>query len=270
MKIEQQIDQAFEFLPKGIALCFTGPSGTGKTYNANRIAEKFGLDLVLPEDKTTQSTEKEFIMFYEEAQRMNRKEQEELLQQIDNSTFYNWSEVNGIPKLVESQVRFIFCTTHLGDLIEAIRTRCVEINFSYYSHDDMKEIAHKNFPELLEETLERMIRASKGTPRQCVKIGSYTKSYMKEMPEQEAFERALQTMGLNHEGFNRNDVLYLLTLFKGGATSEKHLSNSLGLDTKTLKDTIENYFYRYDFIEIGTRGRKLTPKGYEYVRKNLI
>ena len=270
MKICQQIDQAFEFLPKGIALCFTGPSGTGKTYNANRIAEKFGLDLVLPEDKTTQSTEKEFIMFYEEAQRMNRKDQEELLQQIDNSTFYNWSEVNGIPKLVESQVRFIFCTTHLGDLIEAIRTRCVEINFSYYSHDDMKEIILKNFPEFPGDIVERIIRASKGTPRQaCNKIGGYIRTYKQSLPYDQAFDMALKVLGLNEDGLSRNDVVYMLTLFKGIA-SEKHISNSLGLDIKTVRDTVENYLYRKDYIEITSRGRGLTPKGYEYVRKNLI
>jgi Holliday junction resolvasome RuvABC ATP-dependent DNA helicase subunit len=270
LRIEKQIDEAFEFLPDGIALCLTGPSGTGKTYNAHRLAKKFGMDLVLPTDKKTSSTASNIILFYEEAQRMKRQEQEDLLSQIDESAFYTFQKNHeGIPKAKKHHARFLFATTHLGDLIEAVRTRCVEVNFSYYSNADMKQVILNNFK--FDDTLiQRIIFASKGTPRQAVKIGSYVKTYQNKYNDHDAFNNAIKTVGVNFHGFSRNDVIYMITLFKNGVTSEKNISNVLGLDPKTIRDTIENYLFREDYIEIISRGRRLSDKGYEYVRKNLM
>lgn len=269
--IEKQINEAFEFLPEGFALCFTGPSGTGKTYNVSRLAKLFNYHVVNPKDPTTQTNSKTAINFYDEAQMMNRSEQEELLTMIDGGCSYQWTKDDrGMPQIVQKPAKFIFATTHLGDLIEALRTRCIEINFGFYSLKDMAHILKINFPDLSDHLIEKLVKVSKGTPRQGVKLGKYLIQLLqKGAPEDIAYKQALNIVGVNEDGFTRNDLIYLTTLFQG-TTSEKGLSQNIGIDIKTVKDTIESYLIREKFIEITNKGRKLTCSGNEYVREKVV
>lgn len=269
--IEKQINEAFEFLPEGFALCFTGPSGTGKTYNVSRLAKLFNYHVVNPKDPTTQTNSKTAINFYDEAQMMNRSEQEELLTMIDGGCSYQWTKDDrGMPQIVQKPAKFIFATTHLGDLIEALRTRCIEINFGFYSLKDMAHILKINFPDLSDHLIDKLVKVSKGTPRQGVKLGKYLIQLLqKGAPEDIAYKQALNIVGVNEDGFTRNDLIYLTTLFQG-TTSEKGLSQNIGIDIKTVKDTIESYLIREKFIEISNKGRKLTPRGNEYVREKVV
>lgn len=269
--IEQQINEAFEFLPEGFALCFTGPSGTGKTYNVSRLAKLFGYHVVNPKDPTTQTNSKAAINFYDEAQMMNRSEQEQLLTMIDGGCSYQWTKDDrGMPQIVQKPAKFIFATTHLGDLIEALRTRCIEISFSFYSPCDMTNILKMNFPDLRDHLIDKLVKVSKGTPRQGVKLGKYLVQLLeKGASEEVAYRQALNIVGVNEDGFTRNDVVYLSTLFKG-TTSEKGLSQVIGADVKTVKDTVETYLVREGYVEVINTGRRLTSKGNEYVREKIV
>lgn len=277
VKIEEQIDEAFEFLPEGFALCFTGPSGTGKTYNVSRLAKRFGYHVVNPKDPTTQTNSKIAINFYDEAQMMKRIEQEKLLTLIDGGCSYQWTkDERGIPQIVQKPAKFIFATTHLGDLIEALRTRCIEINFGFYSPKDMAVILKINFPDLPDHLIEKLVKVSKGTPRQGVKLGKYLVQLLqKGASEDVAYKQALRIVGVNEDGFTRNDLIYLTTLFQEatserGTISEKGLSQNIGIDIKTVRDTIESYLIREKFIQITNKGRKLTPLGNDYVREKVV
>jgi Holliday junction DNA helicase RuvB len=77
-------------------------------------------------------------------------------------------------------------------------------------------------------------------------------------------------LGLDEHGLGVQDIAIMKTImekFGNGPVGIKNLAAALGEDEGTIEDVIEPYLIQLGFLERTPRGRTLTEKGKEYLKK---
>lgn len=168
----------------------------------------------------------------------------------------------------------ICSTTDIGKLPQPFLDR-FGINFyiDQYSKDEIIKIidaiANKKMSNITYDELNLISEYSKGIPRIAINIlNRYYdhKLINKNICEKEIFD----SIGVYSKGLNQIDIMYLdiLKKYKNRAIGIKSLSQQLGIDEKTIENTIEPYLLRIGFISKQPNGRVITTDGECYL-KNL-
>lgn len=158
------------------ALCFHGPSGTGKTtlarivgselgckgsdYREINAASSRGVDTVREiESKMNLAPMHGSCRVYclDEAHRLTGDAQSALLKMLEDAPWATY---------------FILATTHPEKLLPTIRTRCTEIAMKTVGDDDimllLKRIVKKEKLKITDAVLEQLAEAADGSPRRAV------------------------------------------------------------------------------------------------------
>jgi Holliday junction resolvasome RuvABC ATP-dependent DNA helicase subunit len=168
-------------------LLFLGRSGHGKTSLAKAFSESIGAEFARidcgPELRSEHLVEKLLelktltVLFCDELQGMRKRVQEVLYGAID---------ANLVPKLERRRLDrcsppvsitpfiLIGATNEPGRLLPALRARMVNVVMEDYSEDDLRQIvvqkAQRFLINLSEQAVDRIVRASGGSPRNIVQI----------------------------------------------------------------------------------------------------
>ncbi len=250
LAIEKRIDDLFEKLPSGFALCFLGSIGLGKTYQALRVGGK-DLIVVNPGDLWTYLYHEDFVvMFFDDAQKIPKSEQEDILVIIDKG------------------FKIILATTDAEKLPPTLRKKLIFVNFQPYSLDEMKEIlkriCSKNdefdfLIEMSEEEIFNILKLSKGNAGELIRILKLVKGL--------GIEKTLEVLGISiSDGQINLDTVKSMSPFEfqkwvvkvlGGKESDSKVGD-MGIDGIIEKS---NFWHQEGIIQV---------KQFENIGRNVV
>ena len=228
-------------------LLIYGSSGFGKTMFAEAMGARtidttqFRGDRMNTILKPIKESEDGEILFFDEIHALQSKVLEGLYKIIDKGTFYDTELCMDLPI---PKVRFVFATNILNPLPEAFVNRCRFVELARYSESELKEIVHLSNPKIDEESLDSIIKASKGVPRTALSLaksiiaGAKTEEF-KELNTANVNSLLESRFLINPEtGLNQNEFLIVQKVVERGRLSTTAVANLLRL---TLKDAKAQY-----------------------------
>lgn len=167
----------------------------------------------------------------------------------------------------------ICSTTDIGKLPQPFLDRFgINIYFDPYDKSEIikiiNSIAIKTMSCLNDNELNSIAEYSKGIPR--IAINVLNRYYDHKLIDKNANEKNIfESIGIYSKGLNQIDIMYLNVLnnYKNKAIGIRSLSQHLGIDDKTIENTIEPYLLRIGFIHKCSNGRVITTDGQEYLKK---
>ena len=173
----------------------------------------------------------------------------------------------------------IGATTRLGLLSRPLRDRFgIPLQINFYDPQDLKIIV-KQVAESLKTSISEMgsyeiaIR-SRGTPRIAIRIlkriiDFATVKGLKKI-EQEIVKESLNDLKIDNLGLDEMDRRLILTIadnFNGGPVGIENLSAALLEQKDIIEDVVEPYLIQQGLIQRTSRGRVLSKKGLEHLKK---
>lgn len=175
----------------------------------------------------------------------------------------------------------IGATTRAGMLSAPLRDRFgILAHMQYYEVKDLTQIL-KRSAQIFEVELEdqgavEIAKRSRGTPRIANRllrrIRDVAQIQSNGIIEQQLADKALAMLEVDHAGLDRIDRLLLKTMiemYNGGPVGINTISINIGEETETIEDMYEPYLLQQGFLQRTSRGRVVTPKGYQHLNYPL-
>lgn len=228
-------------------LLIYGSSGFGKTMFAESLGARTidttqmrgdRLSTILKPIKEAEDGE---ILFFDEIHSLPGKILEGLYKIIDTNSFYD-------PELCMDlklpNVKFIFATNILDKLPEAFINRCRFIELQEYSNEELAQIIHAKYPDIQKDSIDTIIKASKGTPRIALSLtksiiaGAKTEEY-KEIGQEEVNNLLDSRFNIDPDtGLNQKEFKIIQKVIERGHLSTSAVANLL---KTTKKDAVSHY-----------------------------
>jgi Holliday junction DNA helicase RuvB len=268
-------------------ILFDGPPGLGKTTFATCIPREMdvaiemttGPSLKAPKELIPYLTnlERGSVLFIDEIHRLPKPVEEFLYTAMEDFRIdiVVGEGVNARTLNLSLQpFTLIGATTRAGMLSGPLRDRFhIRQHLGYYSIDDLVEILRRNAlklrVELKKDAAEEIANRSRGTPRiannRFLWVRDYAMSKADGVVTKNITQRALEMMGIDDAGLDRQDRRYLETLirvFHGGPAGLEAIGHTMSVSADTLEDEVEPFLLRSEFIIRTQRGRCATPKAF--------
>lgn len=269
-----------------------GPPGLGKTTIANIVANELrcgikyinapsiekGGDLV----QVLVSLEEGDVLFIDEIHRLKTSFEEILYSAMEDYFIDILSGQGGgeLIKLELNKFTLIGATTKPGSLSNPLRDRFgINQKLEYYSVPDLTQIIKRTASilgyEIEEEASEMIANSSRGTPRVANKILKRCVDFAvvenDDFIDEEVVEKTLRMLKIDKNGMSELDIQVLnlmLNTFKKRPVGIESLAKTLGEDLDTIKEIVEPFLIKNDYILRSPSGRKITDKGERYLIEN--
>ena len=170
-------------------------------------------------------------------------------------------------------------TTRAGDLTGPLRDRFgIVSRLNFYTEDELKEIVLRT-SRVLESPIDEdaayeLARRSRGTPRIANRLFKRVRDYAlvmeKDHIDLEVTKLALEKLKVDAFGLDATDYNLLNAIierFNGGPVGIDALASSIGEEASTIEDVYEPYLLQNGFLKRTNRGRMVTEKAYEHLKK---
>jgi Holliday junction DNA helicase RuvB len=271
-------------------ILFDGPPGLGKTTFATVLHNELGVELNMTSgaalDKKmdvmpylTNAAEGS-ILFIDEIHRMPRAVEEFIYPVMED---FRVDVVLGegmsarTINLPLKKFTIIGATTRSGMLSGPLRERFqMHEHLEFYDADDLAQIITTNAVKL-RTTISRdaaweLASRCRGTPRIANARLRWVRDYAVARADGTislAIARdALDMQEIDTEGLDKQDRRYLETLirvFKGGPTGVEALAATMNVSVDTLRDDVEPYLLRREFVVRTPRGRQACSSAYRHL-----
>jgi len=269
---------------------FTGASGLGKSLVAAALAAEYGTTMVSVTgdisrtdlvDRLITLNTNDFV-FIDEAHALESPVQEVLYEPIDHFRVLRipGSVAASAPRegdeatIAIRPCTIVLATDQPGLLNNALDKRmalCVALN--YYPIDELKEIVDRMATDmdlLLSAQAAKLIaKASAGIPRRAK---YHLRNLQNHFPNSEndhisvpQVKEFLATFDIDERGLGPQERQYCAYLKEVGSASLESLAIHLGVDPDFVRRQIEPLPMREGLVSIGSRGRKLTPAGANWI-----
>jgi Holliday junction DNA helicase RuvB len=272
-------------------LLLDGPPGLGKTTFATVLPRELGVEMQITSGPAL-TTQKDLIpyltnasqgsvLFIDEIHRMPRVVEEFIYPAMEDFRI-DFVIGEGIGartiNMPLKQFTLIGATTRSGLLSAPLRERfLMHEHLEFYSVDELAEIVRINAAKLktiiTDEASTELARRSRGTPRLANARLRWVRDYATSKADGhitlELAQRALEMKEIDEVGLDRQDRRYLTTLirvFGGGPAGVEAIAATMNLSSDTLSDEIEPYLLRCGFVVRSSRGRQVTPEGYDHLK----
>jgi holliday junction DNA helicase RuvB len=264
-------------------ILFDGPPGLGKTTFATVLHNELGVELNITSgaalDKKADllpfltNASAGSILFIDEIHRLPRTVEEFIYPVMED---FRVDVVLGEGMSARTiniplkKFTIIGATTRSGMLSGPLRERFgMHEHLEFYDHDDLARIITINAAKLrtsiAPDAARELAARSRGTPRVANARLRWVRDYALARAGGEvtlAVARdALDMQEIDAEGLDKQDRRYLETLlrvFKGGPTGVEALAATMNVSIDTLRDDVEPYLLRREFVVRSPRGRQLT------------
>lgn len=244
-------------------LLIYGSSGYGKTMFAESLGAKTidttqmrgdRLNTIL---KPIKEAEDNDILFFDEIHSLPAKILEGLYKIIDKGTFYDTELCMDLPI---PHVRFVFATNILNPLPEAFKNRCRFVELQDYTQEELKQIIHNANPDMNENALESIVRASKGVPRtalslaKSMKAGMITEGY-KNLTETRVNSLLDSRFAIDGAtGLSQKEFKIVQKVIERGNISTSAVANIIGCNLKDAKQLYIEPLRASEWLAVSTHG----------------
>ncbi len=271
-------------------ILFDGPPGLGKTTFAGVLHNELGVELSMTSgaalDKKmdvmpylTNAAEGS-ILFIDEIHRLPRAVEEFIYPVMED---FRVDVVLGegmsarTINLPLKRFTIIGATTRSGMLSAPLRERFhMHEHLEFYDPDDLARIITINAAKLrttiTEDAAWELAGRSRGTPRIANARLRWVRDYALACADGDVTlsvsRDALDMQEIDSEGMDKQDRRYLDTLirvFKGGPTGVEALAATMTVSLDTLRDEVEPYLLRREFVIRTPRGRVATSAAYRHL-----
>ncbi len=170
-------------------------------------------------------------------------------------------------------------TTRAGDLTGPLRDRFgIVSRLNFYTEDELKQIVLRTSRVLKspisDEAALELAKRSRGTPRIANRLFKRVRDYALVMGDGnidlEITKMALDKLKVDAFGLDATDYNLLNSIiekFNGGPVGIDALASSIGEEASTIEDVYEPYLLQNGFLKRTSRGRMVTEKAYQYLKK---
>jgi Holliday junction DNA helicase RuvB len=171
----------------------------------------------------------------------------------------------------------IGATTRSGMLSAPLRERFgIHEHLEFYEPDDLARIVTINSAKLrctiVPEAAMELATRSRGTPRIANARLRWVRDYSLARADGhvslEVARDALAMQEIDHDGMDKQDRRYmetLITVFGGGPTGVEALAATMNVSIDTLRDEVEPYLLRRQYVVRTPRGREATDAAYVHL-----
>jgi Holliday junction DNA helicase RuvB len=221
------------------------------------------------------------VVVLDEAHRLPGPIQDNMLSVLESpaqlvTTYRNQIIRDNLP----DHISFILCTTHAGDLRDALLSRLESVEFHSYSLEEMKLIAVNylkkkyNVPaasidERAIEDIGRRSRSGRHIVNNVDNIMRYLKITKLNDVSLNASLEVFNILGIDKNGLTKRDKS-LLTFLSRGPCGIDTLEAYLQISKKDIKDKIEPFLMRNKLMVRQSSGRAITEYGMKALRGEVI
>ena len=276
-----------------------GPAGSGKTTLAEIICDALDAKLVYVNGSAVTSAvvfrgpivramkesgkDKRYIIVVDECHALPKKVQNNLLSVLEkpavlcttvekktplpNGRFLQKGQI--LKEKLPPNVSFIFATTDKAKLTDAMESRLHPLNLEEYSIDEKVKVVKNKFNKnnvTLEEYDYTLVAGTAKNMRNLIKICDrlidYSVGSDKIVLDSPDVLKVLSILGIDEWGCDAADRKYLEYVKIRGPISLANIARYLNVDEAEVKEKMEPFLIRNDWIEITGRGRILTNVAY--------
>ena len=150
---------------------------------------------------------------------------------------------------------------------------------NFYTEEELTQIVLRTSRVLkspiLEEAARELARRSRGTPRVANRLFKRVRDFALVMGDGnidlDITKMALEKLKVDEAGLDATDYNLLNAIiekFNGGPVGIDALASSIGEEASTIEDVYEPYLLQNGFLKRTSRGRMVTEKAYDYLKKN--
>ena len=267
-----------------------GPPGLGKTTLAQIIAREMGVGF-----KTTSgpviskagdlaailtNLQPNDVLFIDEIHRLNPAVEEVLYSAIEDfklDVMIGEGPAARSIRLDLPKFTLIGATTRSGLLTQPLRERFgIPLRLQFYDHSELAQIIQRaakilNVSIDADAALEISSRC-RGTPRisgrLLRRIRDFAMIYANSHINKQTANQTLTRLEVDQKGLDQQDLRYLQAMarhYNGGPVGVETLAAYLAEQTDTIEEVVEPYLIQLGLIQRTSRGRVLTPTGYEHL-----
>lgn len=259
-----------------------GPPGLGKTTLAHIIANEMETQLVSTSGPAMErqadlmgiltGLEPGSVLFVDEIHRLPRAVEEFLYSAMEDFRVDFVLEKGTHARTVKfplAPFTLVAATTRTGMISAPLRDRFgLQYHLDFYSPEELARVVRRS-AHLLETPIDddgalEIARRSRGTPRIANRLLRRVRDYAQVKGDgvinRELADEALQREGVDRDGLNDLDRLYLHTIveyYNGGPVGIEALAATINEDKDTLVDVIEPFMLKHNLVVRTAGGRKI-------------
>jgi len=169
----------------------------------------------------------------------------------------------------------VMATTEPEKISQAIKSRAIGLKPEDYSREDMKEIVKDTYNHtsitFTEDALEELTRTARDNPRDVLKKAQFHKSMnpTNSPITADMIKNGNKALNIDERGLDSDQrtTLKVLANSAGRTAGKSQLTAYLYCHTKIYEQEIEPPLVKKGLIERTSKGRRITPLGYQHYLK---